>query len=197
MRARPPSQDNSGYVRSFRRRTSTKTVPSWSAARGLADPSRRSSDTKVVSIPSCCGQPTPRLAQGFSWRHGLLPLGTAVQPHTPVENHRTPATAHAARWWPNRSSWRPHRQSEVFCTTEDERLRVRPCGLGRRQSGQWCRRQGAVLRPDNTLSVGVGQTASRMNLSSTFLEALCCHGVFANSSHGGFTSPGSARALWH
>ena len=64
----PPATrpDNSGQVRSFHRRASTKTAPSWSATQNLAEPSRRNGDANVVSIARCapCHRVSPSTATG-------------------------------------------------------------------------------------------------------------------------------------
>ena len=126
----PPS---SGEVVSFRRRAACRAAPSTSTQRVCGVPSRLSTDTTVVSIVSCApwnnGRPSATIssrrlsstsgrAKSMSctrtFNETLAPASrqtrAAALSTTKPLRPRTPATAHAARWWPLESSGRPHRQ---------------------------------------------------------------------------------------
>ena len=158
-RARPPSPDNSGQVRSLRRRASTKTAPSWSAARALADPSRRKGETSVnrqlrtvpqrQSVSDHLQTATIQIVVGdqIQVTHWDICRNTCssftahlcsgtLQWTAPFP--RNPCQAHATRWWPKISCWRPHQQVRIDrggqvqspAQEKAERLRVQSCRRG-------------------------------------------------------------------
>ena len=114
-RARP-SPDNSRQVRSFRRRASPRPLrhglllESWQT-RHVAGRHQSGVNRQLRTMPQVARQrPPPSDAQkdirGDSGSHTCAAAHSNENPVFP----ETPATAHAARWWLNISSWRPHRQ---------------------------------------------------------------------------------------
>ena len=122
--------------RSFTRRAASRAAPSTSAQRGRGTPLRRNTETRVVSTASwapwkSCNQSTKistrrssmlfGMAMSISWIRMLVVALPPASLHTRAAADstekprlpRTPATAHAARWWPQKSSGRPHRQTRL------------------------------------------------------------------------------------
>ena len=119
---RPPSPDSSGWVRSFFNQSCTVVIscPGGPISQSgvnrelgpmpKGEPINHNLQPASVQIVEHCrvhvshvhvrGDPGPCLAADLS--------SSALERKQP--SPRTPATAHAARWWPNMSSWRPHRQ---------------------------------------------------------------------------------------
>ena len=140
------------------------------AAQALAHSSRRSPIVHRVTTsvrqgsppngghPNCYGRPNPSLVQGHLQKHVLQLHGTPVQRHTPV-GHSTRSTMVAKDVMLAATSAGAHGQGkgQVKSPAQEkaERLRVQSCRLGCRQNCEWCRRQRALLRPDERHCRGV------------------------------------------
>ena len=190
-RARERRPTNSGCVRSFLRRAWAKMMPSMFAVPGLAVPTPRMGDTRVVSIASCAppyrGNPSTRTSnRRASWAFGrarsisLTMTFTATLPPASRQTRaaalstanprlpNSPALEHAARWWPQGSSERPHRQKR------NER------GSGRRR-----RRRRSTRKRDGSILVKklIGATDQRDTGERTTLRAHQCFLVIGPCGH--------------
>ena len=133
---------------SLRRLAVSRAAPSTLAHRGCGVPSRRSGETNVVSTASWApwksGNPSTttsilRLSNGFGAARSMSWTLTFVDTRPPASlqtraaadsnakplEPNTPATAHAARWWPLESSGRPHRQERLDKGRGSQRRRNR------------------------------------------------------------------------
>ena len=129
----PGQSPPDGLVRAFLFRAASRATPSTSATPLLAVPSPLSALTNVVSNASCAppnrGRPSATTSRRLPSRPCRCPRSRSrtmmlVVTRPPASRRirasmlskakprrpRTPALAHAARWWPLGSSGRPHWQ---------------------------------------------------------------------------------------
>ena len=151
-RARACLPTSSGHVASLRLLALVTLAPSSTVARVMGWPSvLKAQQTRVVSTanwappnkgrPSTTSSllPSPAATAGSAKsrsRNSTLvvtrpPPSRQIRPATLSRTHplfsRTPARAHAARWWPKESSGRPHRQIRTTPQQGDtKQLRLHP-----------------------------------------------------------------------
>ena len=132
-RARPPSLDIRHGWRPFLKltRRAREVRPTSSIA---------SCAPRHKARPKRCSPRSMSLTQTFVATRAPASRQTCAAAHSRgnLLFPNTPASTHAERWWPNMSSWRPHRQgaqSEGKAKQEVERLRAI----------EWCRSEGAML----------------------------------------------------
>ena len=174
---------SSGYVSSFLRLRGDNATPSTSASRGLADPSQRKAETKVVSRASCAppnnGSPSATTSRRPSYTSGALksrsftmtledtlappsrlPGGSALEGEAPPPQHswsgaRCAMVAKHVGWTATSAGARDRRegQTEAAQQQHPEQVRLYPRGGTGRGGRESQSSSWTALRPEHGLLI--------------------------------------------